>query len=195
MYAAASDPWRLADRWYEERKYAITVAMLPHPRYRHAFEPGCSVGVLTTRLLDRCDRVTACDVAQAALDATRDRTAAHPNLVLLRASLDAEWPTEGFDLIVLSEVAYYLSAQTLRRVLDRECARLAVGTTIVSAHWRHPVEDYPLTGDEATDLVNATAGVWRVARYRDDDVVIDVLQVGQGESVAARTDVPGASAS
>ena len=54
MYAEASDPWGLAERWYEQRKYAITVAMLPQPRYRHAFEPGCSVGVLTERLAGRC---------------------------------------------------------------------------------------------------------------------------------------------
>ena len=29
MYAESYDPWRLADRWYEQRKYAITMAMLP----------------------------------------------------------------------------------------------------------------------------------------------------------------------
>ena len=37
MYAAAADPWDLATRWYEQRKYAITMALLPDRRYRHAF--------------------------------------------------------------------------------------------------------------------------------------------------------------
>lgn len=193
MYAASSDPWRLADRWYEERKYAITMAVLPHPRYRHAFEPGCSVGVLTSLLVDRCDQVTAWDVAQGALDATRERAAGRGNLMLSRSSIDLEWPTADVDLVVLSEVAYYLSAGALRETLDRECARLAPGTTIVCAHWRHRVDDYPLTGDEATELVNATVGLTRMARYRDEDVVIDVLRVGSGaSSVAAMTGVPGA---
>ena len=36
MYAEAADPWQLAGRWYERRKYAITMALLPYPRYRHA---------------------------------------------------------------------------------------------------------------------------------------------------------------
>lgn len=49
MYAGAVDPWDLAGRWYEQRKYALTLASLPRPRYRAAFEPGCSVGVLTAR--------------------------------------------------------------------------------------------------------------------------------------------------
>ena len=52
--------------------------------------------------------------------------------------------------MVLSEVAYYLSEATLRRVLDRECARLAPGATVVAAHWRHAVADYPLSGDGRT---------------------------------------------
>jgi SAM-dependent methyltransferase len=193
MYAAAPDPWQLADRWYEERKYAITMAMLPDRRYRHAFEPGCSVGVLTAKLVQRCDRVTSCDVSQAALDATRERVGARDVLELRRSSLDAGWPLLDVDLVVLSEVAYYLSEESLRRVLDREGARLAVGTTVVAAHWRHPVADYPLTGDAANDVIGATAELNRLARYRDSDVVIDVLVKGPTKSVATRGDVPGAS--
>ena len=63
MYATADDPWRLSTRWYDQRKYAITLALLPNRRYRHAFEPGCSIGTLTALLLLRCDHVTAVDVA------------------------------------------------------------------------------------------------------------------------------------
>ncbi len=73
MYEGSADPWQLQDRWYEQRKFAITMALLPHPRYRHAFEPGCSVGVLTGLLAARCDHVTATDVAPAAIDAARER--------------------------------------------------------------------------------------------------------------------------
>jgi hypothetical protein len=77
-------------------------------------------------------------------------------------------------------------------VLDRECRRLRRGTTIVAAHWRHRVDDYPLTGDEVTALIAATDDVNRVAEYRDDDVAIVVFVMGPGQSVAARTGVPGA---
>ena len=31
MYAASADPWQLQERWYEKRKYAITLALLPYP--------------------------------------------------------------------------------------------------------------------------------------------------------------------
>ena len=112
-------------------------------------------------------------------------------VTLERRSLDAAWPTTDFDLIVLSEVAYYLDAASLRAVLDRECPLLATGATVVAAHWRHPVEDYPLTGDEANFIVRDSVGLQTLAHYSDDDVVIDVLTKGGAQSVAARTGVPG----
>jgi trans-aconitate methyltransferase len=192
VYAASTDPWRMAERWYEQRKYSITMAMLPDERYRHAFEPGCSIGMLTERLLERCDHVTSYDVAQAALDTTRGRIGERPDLTLVRSSLDAPWPGADVDLVVISEVAYYLSGPTLRSVLDRESARLAAGATVVAAHWRHAVDDYPLSGDQANALIGETADLTAMARYRDDDVVIDVLRKGSTESVAVSTGVPGA---
>jgi hypothetical protein len=194
IYAGARDPWGFEERWYEQRKYAITMAMLPKPRYRHAFEPGCSVGVLTEMLSRRCDRVTATDVASVALGSARERLARNDMLAgvtLLRASLDGPWPGADVDLVVLSEVAYYLEGSSLRAVLARECPRLEQGTTLIAAHWRHPVDDYPLTGDEANEIVGQTPGLYPQGRYVDDDVVIGLFSVGPTPSVAADTDVPG----
>ncbi|MGH3953275.1 MAG: SAM-dependent methyltransferase [Mycobacterium sp.] len=195
MYAISDDPWQLGQRWYEQRKYAITLAMLPKPGYRHVFEPGCSVGILTEQLAARCERVTAIDLVGSALDSAHARIArcGHSDRVSFRRqSLDSDWPAEDFDLVVLSEVAYYLDAVLLRDVLDRELGRMREGTTVLAAHWRHAVAGYPLNGDEANRLIGATAGLHQTARYRDDDVAIDVFVVGLVPSVAAATGVPGA---
>ncbi len=193
IYADAEDPWQLATRWYEQRKYAITMALLPQARYRHAFEPGCSIGTVTELLTQRCDHVTAVDVAEAAL-ATADHrlrsAGCRDQVTLSRSALDVPWPAESFDLVMLSEVAYYLDAELLAQVLSRECARLP-GATVVAAHWRHEVADYPLSGDAAHDVIAATPGLVSVGRYRDDDVVIEVFGA-DGPSVAVREGVPGA---
>ena len=50
MYEADADPWNFATSEYERRKYSLTVASLPRARYHHAFEPGCSIGVLSEQL-------------------------------------------------------------------------------------------------------------------------------------------------
>ena len=194
MYAASGDPWQLGDRWFEKRKYAITLALLPYARYRRAFEPGCSVGVLTEQLARRCDHVTSTDVAPAALDATHrrlSRAGLRDHVTLLQRSLDEPWPPASFDLVVLSEVGYYLDAAALRQVLDREVPHLGKCATIIAAHWLHAVPDYPMTGEHTNDLIAATAGVYHIGGYRDDDVVIDVFDTATSASVAARTGVPG----
>jgi SAM-dependent methyltransferase len=193
LYSAAPDPWDLGARWYEQRKYAITMALLPRQHYRHAFEPGCSVGVLTGLLAQRCDHVTACDVAAAALQSAQHRLDGlghRDRVTLLQQSLDQAWPASQFDLLMLSEVGYYFAPDALRSVLDRECPRLADGATVVAAHWRHRVDDYLMAGDRVNEVVAQTAGLHPVAQYRDADVVIDVFDTADGTSVATRTGVP-----
>ena len=195
MYSESADPWQLGGRWYEQRKYAITLALLPFRRYRHAFEPGCSVGVLTEQLLTRCDHVTCTDVAGAALEATHRRlvkAGRRRNVTLLRGSLDEPWPQGPFDLVVLSELCYYLKPEVLRDTLDREVPLLGRGTTVVTAHWRHPVAEYPMPGDYATDVISATPGLHHLGGYRDADVAVEVFDTDSSTSVAARTGVPGA---
>lgn len=193
MYSRSADPWELGTRWYEQRKYAITLALLPQQRYRHAFEPGCSIGVLTALLTHRCTRVTATDVAAAALQSASRRlsdSGGRDQVTLLRQSVDEPWPPGPFDLVVLSEVGYYLTTDALRRVLDRECPSLASGATVVAAHWRHPVDGYLMSGDQVNEVVAATTGLHLISSYRDADVAIDVFDTASGASVAARTGVP-----
>jgi SAM-dependent methyltransferase len=193
LYSRAADPWDLGTRWYEQRKYAITLALLPRQHYRHAFEPGCSIGVLTALLTERCAAVTATDVVPSALDSARQRLdgiGRRDQVAFLQQSLDDPWPPGPFDLMMLSEVGYYLAPDALRSTLDRECPRLAAGATVVAAHWRHRVDDYLMTGDRVNEIVAETAGLHSIAAYRDADVTIDVFDTADSASVAARTGVP-----
>jgi hypothetical protein len=66
------------------------------------------------------------------------------------------------------------------------------GTTLLAAHWRHPVSDYPLDGDAANDIIGSTPALHQTAHYQDGDVVIDVFENATPTSVAAHTGVPGA---
>jgi SAM-dependent methyltransferase len=194
MYAHSHDPWGLAHSAYERRRHAIMLALLPYQQYRHAFEPGCSIGVLTEQLTYRSRHVTAIDVAPAALEGASRRLRAdgrREQVTLLHRSFDMPWPQGPFDLVVLSELCYYLHADTLRAVLDRECPRLVHGATVVASHWRRQVPGYPMTGDHAQDVIAATPGLHVIGSYRDADVAIEVFDTASGMSVAARNHVPG----
>ncbi len=180
-HEGAEDPGRLSTRWYELRKCAITLALLPDRRYRHAFEPGCSIGTLTAQLAGRCDHVTAMDVADAALRSAHSRlrrAGCRDRVTLYLSPPDTAWPPGPFDLLMLNEVAYYLDADTLATVLGRECPRLQPDAKVVAAHWRHPVGDCPLTGDAAHAVIAETPGLTSVARYGDRDLVVEVFDTG-----------------
>ncbi len=176
MYAAAPDPWGLSTRWYEARKYALTLALLPEPHYRDAFEPGCSVGVLTGMLAARCGHVLAWDASAAAARAAATRTEALPNVSVGRGAIPGDWPPGQFDLIVFSEVLYYFAGGELDRVLDRGAASLRPGGSLLAVHWRHPVADYPRGGDEVHQVLAARRDLARRVGHTEADFIAEVYQ-------------------
>ena len=181
MYAAAPDPWRLRTRWYEARKYAISVAMLPRQRYRDAFEPGCSVGVLTRLLAPRCDRLLSCDVAEAAVAAATEQTARCPNVTVQRRAIPRDWPPGRLDLIVFSEFLYYFAGTDLDDVLGLGLAALRPGGTLLAVHWRHPVAEYPRGGDEVHKELGAQPGLALLADHTERDFLAQVFIRAGGE--------------
>jgi hypothetical protein len=40
MYASDPDPWRFESSWYEQRKYALTMAHYPSPAIGRRSSPG-----------------------------------------------------------------------------------------------------------------------------------------------------------
>ncbi len=176
MYAATSDPWGLATRWYEARKYAISLALLPAPRYQDAFEPGCSVGVLTGKLAGRCGQVLAWDASDAAVRSAAARTAGLPNVSVRRGAIPGEWPAGQFDLIVFSELLYYFAGGELDRVLDRGVASLRPGGTLLAVHWRHPVADYPRSGDDVHQVLAQRRDLARRVGHTETDFTAGVYQ-------------------
>jgi len=46
MYLEREDPWQFASSAYERDRYAATLRALSNRRFRRAFEPGCSIGIL-----------------------------------------------------------------------------------------------------------------------------------------------------
>lgn len=189
-YERREDPWGFTSRWYEERKRALTLAVLPERSFARAFEVGCSIGVLTAELAERCDELLAVDVAAEAIARARTRVGERPGLRLEVADVTSDVPPGPFDLVVLSEVLYYFSPPTLATFLERLAPALADGAVVVGCHWRHPVAGYAASGDdvqrELAASLAASRGAVEVAGYADEDVSLVVLSL-DGRSVAGRT--------
>jgi SAM-dependent methyltransferase len=184
MYASAADPWGFEDRWYEQRKYAISLAQLPAARYRRAFEPGCSVGVLTKMLARRCDALLAYDVAEAAVRAAAGRTRELPHVRVEQRDIAGSWPSGRFDLIVFSEILYYFGDHDLEQVVKNAVAALEPEGTLLAVHWRHPVTDYPRSGDDAHRVLVAQPGLARLVRHTEPDFLAEVYVRTEGTPVS-----------
>jgi len=187
MYARHDDPWGFDSRWYEERKRAVLLAALPRPRYRATLEAGCSTGALTALLAERSDRVLAVDLAPAALERARTLLADRDNVDLRLAMLPDAWPEGAFDLVVLSEVAYYWAGSDLDRGLTAAVASLSPDGHLVACHWRHPVAEYPRSGDDVHDALAARPALVRLVRHEEDDFVLEVFAHAGARSVAAES--------
>lgn len=181
LYAVSPDPWGFASRWYEARKYAVSLALLPGEHYRDAFEPGCSIGVFTELLAPRCDRLLACDVAATAVRCAAIRTRSQQNVRVQHRVIPRDWPPGQFDLIVFSELLYYFAGDDLSRVLDLAVGALRPGGSLLAVHWRHPVADYPRSGDEVHQILAGQPGLARLVDHREPDFLAEVYIRADGE--------------
>jgi len=151
VYAANKDPWDFTSSEYEAEKYAATLAALPGGNYNNAFEIGCSIGVLTEKLAERCDNLLAVDVSEKALEQAKKRCKNLSKVRLQIMQIPNKFPNEIFDLILISEVGYYLAPGDWQTAMKKVFAHLAADGQIVLVHWTPFVHDYPQTGDAIHD--------------------------------------------
>jgi SAM-dependent methyltransferase len=176
LYAEKHDPWNFETSAYENDKYRATLDALGNERFGRALEIGCSIGVLTARLAPLCDDLLAVDINERALAAAHSRCAAFPSVHFAQIAYPAGAPPGPFDLILLSEVAYYWSDADLARAIDA-IARSAAGGVLELVHFLPKVDDYVRDGDAVHEAFLHDArfvAQWgtRAEKYR-----IDVLRV------------------
>lgn len=153
LYSGSRDPWGFETSEYERRKYERTLGVLKDRRYRRALEVGASIGVFTGMLAPLCDELLGVDVSEKALSVARERLAGFPHVWFELRELPEEMPEGPFDLILASEVLYYLPREVMLETLRRFEDALAPGGRLIAVHWRKETRTYPLQGDEVHDLL------------------------------------------
>ena len=183
LFAGNDDPWAFRQRWYEQRKRALTLAVLTRPHYASIFEPGCANGELSAELATRCERLLCCDTASAAVQLAQTRLTAFAHAHVEQRRLPQEWPAGQFELIVLSELCYYLDVNDLNRLIDHALAALTDNGQLLACHWRPPIDGCPQTAEQVHALLQQRLGMSPLAQYHDQDFLLD-LWSREGTSVA-----------
>ena len=166
LYNDNTDPWQYQTRWYEERKRNTCLALLPQPHYERAIELGCGNGVLSELLAHRCQDLISIDGNHQAVKLAKERLAALPHarviqgiipdkLFSLKELLEQRKPLSEntsinqppFDLIVISEILYYLSSSDIDVVINWALHNLALNGTLLCCHWRYAIDGFAMTGE------------------------------------------------
>jgi 2-polyprenyl-3-methyl-5-hydroxy-6-metoxy-1,4-benzoquinol methylase len=159
LYGANADPWQFRASTYEQAKYRKTIEALGNRSFSSAFEVGCSIGVLTRLLASRCAAVLAVDIIEQPLVAARATCADQPWVRFECMRVPQVWPNGTFDLIVLSEVLYFLSPRDIVTVTDRIADSLAPHGMVLLVNWLGRSRD-PCTGEEAACLFMERTRGW-----------------------------------
>jgi len=191
MFDDGDDPWS-SESWYERRKRDLTLAVLLRERYDRVLDVGCSTGALTRGLAERAGTVVGVDASSRALEVARRDTppgvrwmhGRAPEVVERFGDLGSTAdPEEGdIDLVVLSEVLYFLTPFEVWLTLAAVLRRLAPGGEVVLVDWRHPTADIPLDGPAVHAQVRAALRRWARVEHAEHDVLVDSYVVGSADA-------------
>lgn len=175
LFRDNDDPWSFRQRWYERRKRALTMSCLPRAHYRSVFEPGCANGELSAELASRCGRLLGCDTSPRAVELARKRLAAFPHASVMQGRLPQDWPPGPFDLIVLSELCYYLDEHDLHALLRHAVASLSDDGQLLACHWRPRIEGCPLDAEQVHRILGEYLPLQRICTHREPDFLLEVF--------------------
>lgn len=166
LYSDNSDPWQYQTRWYEKRKREMSLAVLPQAEYDNAIELGCGNGVFSELLARRCQALLSIDGNAQAVQLAKQRLGESSHVRVLQeviphvllglddALLQAYPLSDGtlvhkppFDLIIISEILYYLLPTDIDTVITWIKQNLAVGGTLLCCHWRYAIDGFAMTGE------------------------------------------------
>lgn len=140
-YRSDIDPWNYRRSHFEAAKRAVLVRACGSRQHGRGLELGCSIGETTRLLARRCLRLVAVDSSPTALREAERRCGPQAGISFLEAVLPDGLPRGPFDLVVLSEIAYYLSRRDLRLLLLRVDRITTPGGRIVALHHLRPFDD------------------------------------------------------
>ena len=131
LYVDTDDPWGFRTVASERERFAATAAALPRRRYASALEVGCGNGELARELALRCDAYAGLDAVPRAVEAAQR---AVPRGRFVQGFLPCDLPEGDHDVVVLSEVLYFLDVPAIAAVAAQVDRRWAGADVVVVSY-------------------------------------------------------------
>jgi hypothetical protein len=148
LYRTTPDPWGYETSAYERSKYRATLEACDPGPFSQALELGGSIGVFTALLAPRCRRLVSIDSAPTAVRSARTRLEGLSQVETVLGSIPDGVPARTYDLVVASEILYYLEPSALEGTLAFLSERMPSGAQLVAVHWRPSGPERPFTAEQ-----------------------------------------------
>jgi predicted TPR repeat methyltransferase len=175
-YQAHPDPWGYTSSAYEREKYRATLAACGPGPFHAALELGSSIGVFSELLAPRCETLVTVDAAPSAVAVAGERLSGRPNATALLGLIPDAIPHRLYDLVVASEILYYLTPTGLTDTLAVLRERLISGGRLVAVHWRPPGSERPFSADQVHQRLRGQPWLTSTVSNGTDDYRLDVLE-------------------
>jgi cyclopropane fatty-acyl-phospholipid synthase-like methyltransferase len=152
FFDEGGDPFGFDANPKERIKFQRTLEVCGDGDLGRVLEIGCAVGSFTEFIAPRATDVLAIDVSEAAIKQAEERMRGKSHVHLEVRTLPADFPDGPFDLIVASDVLYYLTVDDLKQCLSLIEERLAPDGAFVAVHYIPRVGTL-LNGDELHDYL------------------------------------------
>jgi hypothetical protein len=174
LYQREDDPWGYRSRDYERGKYRATLEACGPGPFASALELGASIGVFSAMLAPRCLHLTTLDGAPTAVRAAEQLLSGEPNVEVLLGTIPDAIPAGPADLVVASEILYYLDEPALATTLVSLAGLLTRGGRLVAVHWRPTGPDRPLSAEMVHGALRSLSGLNEVDDRSTPDYLLNV---------------------
>ncbi len=146
------DPWDYLNA-YEQQKYRHTLEMIPERSSARVLELGCAEGLFTKMLSDKAGAILAVDISKRALERATVRCAGLESVKFKQHDIAQGIPVGEFDLIICSEILYYLRDRFAVEAFAGQIAQiLPPGGHLLMTHANMVSDDKSQTGFDFNEI-------------------------------------------
>lgn len=169
------DPWAFETSTYEREKRATTLAACGAALHGRVLELGAANGVLAAELAPSARRLVAVEAVPAAVALARARLARWQHADVVEGCIPMAVPPGPFDLVVASEILYYLDDVSYALTLEQLPTWLAPDGRLVAVHWRTDGPERPRTADDVHADLAALPGLRSLLDAPTGDYLLTVF--------------------
>ena len=135
---AARDAWGYGGDDFTHKRYQVLLEELPKDKVRKVLEVGCAEGHLTRLLARHVQEIFACDISEIAIGRAMANCADLGNIRFAAMDIRRDIPRGDFDLILYSDVLYYLAKKEVTQLLRDSAMALREGAFLMFSNEWHP---------------------------------------------------------